>query len=203
MNKEANIAILIMAAGESRRMKGIKQLLPWKDSSLLEHALKTVQNVQKKGIYVVLGAYKNEIESAINFTQKGVSIIENREWKNGLGNSIACGIRHILNDESGFDGVLICLADQPLLDADYYKTLITEFKSENVPIVASKYIENIGVPAIFDRTIASELIALKGDHGAKEILSKYQESICVVNPENKIRDIDTYEVYSEFYKQYT
>lgn len=191
-----------MAAGESRRMKCIKQLLPWKDSSLLGHTIKTLHDVQQEYIYVVLGAYKNEIEAAINFKEQGVSIIENKDWKNGLGNSIACGIRHILDNELGYDGVLVCLADQPFLDCEYYKTMITKFNKENVSIVASKYNENVGVPAIFDRAIASELVTLKGDHGAKEILSKYQKSIRVVNPENKIKDIDTYEVYSELYEKY-
>ena len=191
-----------MAAGESRRMKGIKQLLPWKDSSLLGHTIKTLHEVQTKNTYVVLGAYKNDIETVINFGAQGVSVIENKDWKNGLGNSIACGIRHILDDESGYDGALICLADQPLLDSEYYKMMIHKFNKENVSIVASKYNKNIGVPAIFNREIASELITLKGDHGAKEILSKYNDLITVVNPEERITDIDTYEVYSELYEKY-
>ena len=202
MKRKGDIAILILAAGESRRMKGIKQLLPWKDSSLLEHTIRTIKKVQEKSIYVVLGAYKNEIEAQIDFRKQGVLVIENKDWKNGLGSSIACSVGHVLYEESGYDGVLICLADQPLLDSIYYKTMIMEFKSGNFPIVASKYNKNVGVPAIFKSTIASELMALKEDHGAKEVLLKYQESIKVVNPDNKIEDIDTYEVYSEIYKQY-
>ena len=202
MNKEANIAILIMAAGESQRMKAIKQLLPWKDSSLLGHTIKTLHDVQKEYIYVVLGASKNEIETAINFGAQGISVIENKDWKNGLGNSIACGIQYILNNELGYDGVLICLADQPLLDSEYYKTMIAEFNSQSVSIVASKYNKNLGVPAIFNREMASELVKLNGDHGAKEILLKYHESITVVDPGERIKDIDTYEVYSELYEKY-
>lgn len=191
-----------MAAGESQRMKGIKQLLPWKGTTLLGHTINTLKNVQQKFVFVVLGAYQEEIMNAFNLNNEGVSIIENTNWKDGLGSSIACGVKHVLNSDQAFDGFLICLADQPLLDYNYYKTIITEFNSGKKTIVASKYKGKIGVPALFHKTIASELLTLKADYGAKEILSKHATQITVVNPEELVRDIDTNEQYLELYNKY-
>lgn len=202
MKEKANIAILVMAAGESRRMSSIKQLLPWKGSTLLEHTIKTLKNVQEKSIYVVLGAYQKEIEAAINFVDEGVGVIENTYWKEGLGSSISCGVSHIIDTKIPFHGVLICLADQPLLESGYYKKIITELRSENNPIVASKYKEKFGVPALFDKSILSELVTLNTDYGAKHILSTYNEQITAVYPKDLIRDIDTKEQYLEIYHQY-
>jgi molybdenum cofactor cytidylyltransferase len=191
-----------MAAGESRRMNGIKQLLPWKGTNLLNHTINTLKSVQKDSIFVVLGAYSEEIRKAIDFGGKEVTILENRHWKKGLGSSIACGIRHVLNLKNNFDGVLICLADQPLLHSDYYKKIIMEFGSGINPIVASRYSDKTGVPALFSRQIASELMDLEEDHGAKHILSKYEAQTTIVHPEELIRDIDTNEEYLEIYNQY-
>ncbi|WP_281543251.1 nucleotidyltransferase family protein [Maribacter aestuarii] len=202
MNKELKIAILIMAAGESRRMNGIKQLLPWKGTSLLNHTINVLKGVQKESIFVVLGAYSEEIRKAIDFRVEEVTILENLDWRNGLGSSIAYGIRHVLNLKNNFDGVLICLADQPLLHSDYYKKMIMEFGSGINPIVASRYKDKIGVPALFARQIASELMELKEDHGAKHILSKYEARTTIVHPKELIKDIDTTEEYLEIYNQY-
>ena len=43
MPKKLKIAILIMGAGTSSRMKAIKQLLPWGDSTFIGNALKNAQ----------------------------------------------------------------------------------------------------------------------------------------------------------------
>ena len=43
MKTEGNIAMLILAAGESKRMNDIKQLLPWKKTNhLLDYGSKRI-----------------------------------------------------------------------------------------------------------------------------------------------------------------
>ncbi|MBG7631334.1 MAG: NTP transferase domain-containing protein, partial [Bacteroidetes bacterium] len=56
MKTEGNIAMLILAAGESKRMNGIKQLLPWKNTTLLGNAIEQGLNSNVNLVYVVLGA---------------------------------------------------------------------------------------------------------------------------------------------------
>ena len=202
MSNKGNIAILIMAAGSSSRMKGIKQLLPWKDSNLLLNSIKTAKKVQKEHIYVVLGANAPVILKATNLTNLSVSVITNSNWEKGLGNSISCGVQHLLQKEIDFDGILICLADQPLLGNAYYKQMIYEFIKGKHPIAATKYLSGPGVPAIFSKTMAKELKQLNSDYGAKELLKKYQKSIFIFDAGNAITDIDTPEEYATLYEQY-
>lgn len=191
-----------MAAGESRRMKGIKQLLPWNGTNLLSHTIDTLKYVRNESIFVVLGAYQEEITKEIDFSEKGVTVIENTDWKDGLGSSIACGIRHVLNKKNTFDGILVCLADQPLLNSTYYKEMILKFESGDNPIVASQYKVKNGVPAIFHPKIATELTNLDADHGAKHILAQYRAQTTLVYPEEHVKDIDTTQEYLEIYNQY-
>jgi molybdenum cofactor cytidylyltransferase len=197
-----NIAVLIMAAGESSRMKGIKQLLPWQGSTLLVHTLKTLLSVQKEHLFMVLGANSEFIKTKSALASKQVTLIENKAWQNGLGSSISCGIDYVLKQQQQFDGILICLADQPLLTSAYYTALLARFKSSNVPIVATKYPNKSGVPAVFSTEVARELIHLKEDYGARYLMSKYQDKMVVLDAGELIVDIDTPETYTALYQKH-
>ncbi len=202
LNTSENIAVLIMAAGQSSRMKGIKQLLPWKGTTLLLHTLNTILDIQKEKVFMVLGANSALIQEELKLESHPVTLIKNEAWQKGLGSSIACGIDAILKQEQDIDGILICLADQPLLTSSYYKELIRVFKTNNAPIVATKYPNKSGVPAIFSIKIARELIHLNEDYGAKHIMSKYKDSMIALDAGEQITDIDTPETYSLLYKQH-
>ncbi len=56
-DKKPNIPILILAAGESKRMgERVKQLLPWNNTTLLENAFRQATESQVEDVFVVLGA---------------------------------------------------------------------------------------------------------------------------------------------------
>jgi len=191
------IAILILAAGESKRMNGIKQLLPWKNTTLLGNAIE--QAIQSKGnaVYVVLGANADRISPTIADYQ--VQTIENKNWKNGLGNSIACGVDFVTKNQGSYDAILITLADQPLLTADYYNLLIDNFVQNKAKIIASETNNSPSVPAIFDAIYFEKLTQLNQDQGAKEILITAQNEVYRLPATAILIDIDTQMEYEKVY----
>ncbi|WP_282103041.1 nucleotidyltransferase family protein [Maribacter sp. MMG018] len=190
-----------MAAGESRRMNGIKQLLPWKGKTLLEHTISTVKQSAGGISVAVLGGNASTIIDKIGFKALECDVIENPDWASGLGSSIAFGVRYILNLNIQIEGVLICLADQPLFTVNYYNKLIDEFNLGNNLIVASAYENKAGVPAIFHRSILKELCKLESDFGARNVLVKYKKEVLTLDAGNMVADIDTFEEYKTIYKQ--
>ena len=72
MKTAPKIAVLILAAGEASRMQRPKQLLPWKETTLLNHSIETISSLKNTSCYVVLGAYKDDILPTI--TDSSVSI---------------------------------------------------------------------------------------------------------------------------------
>jgi molybdenum cofactor cytidylyltransferase len=75
--------------------------------------------------------------------------------------------------------------------------LIAKFLGEKVSIIASKYAESFGVPALFARDLFPELMDLKGTNGAKNLIVKYQGLAEFVDfPKGNV-DIDTAEDYSK------
>ncbi|WP_282050883.1 nucleotidyltransferase family protein [Maribacter aquivivus] len=191
MKKDVDIAVLIMAAGASRRMEGIKQLMPWKSSNFLLETIKTIQNTNAKSLHVVLGSNAEFIATQCSLKEKNIDIIVNSNWENGLGDSIAHGVKVLLKQKPTLDGILICLADQPLLSFEYLNSLIEEFIKHPSKIVATNYDKKVGVPALFPKLLFEELSILKGDFGAKEILNNKSNVIVSLDAADQISDVDT------------
>ena len=62
MDKKGNIAMVILAAGAATRMQAIKQLLPWKKTTLLGNAIEQGLQSNVDKVYVVLGANASKIK---------------------------------------------------------------------------------------------------------------------------------------------
>jgi len=192
-----NIAVLIPAAGASNRMGTPKQLLNWKNTTLLGNAIDVAEKLQSP-VIVVLGANLKKIKASIN--QYQIQVLKNRNWENGLGNSIAFGVNHIIENLPKVNAILIMLADQPLINTEYLKSLIDKYKIDEGQIIASSYKNRKhGVPVLFDKVYFEELSKLNDDKGAKILLQKYAKKVSVINSESMVSDIDTLEDYKHLY----
>jgi molybdenum cofactor cytidylyltransferase len=189
------IAGLLIAAGSSKRMGKPKQLLPWGDTILLEHAIAQLKASKINKLFVVLGANFNLISSKIN--SEGIHIVKNKNWQMGMGTSIASGISKI--DTGDYDAVLIALGDQPFQDSFHYDSLIDKYL-ENENIVATALEEKAIVPAVFPEQYFEQLKNLQGDAGARNILAENKENIVFVPSNGKDIDIDTPEDYERWHK---
>jgi len=191
-----NIAILILAAGESSRMgERTKQILPWKDTTILGNAVNQARASIAKTIYVVLGAKEEVIKAEVNL--ESCHIIQNANWKNGLGSSIAAGIDFVVSEEIVHDAMLIMLADQPLIDSNYLNKMMGNWIGNTNKIITTQYDGRSGVPAIFGKEFLTELQMLNKDFGAKDIIANHSEDVLALNPDGKEVDIDSWEAYAE------
>ena len=195
MPKKLKIAILIMGAGTSSRMKAIKQLLPCGDSTFIGNALKNAQSSKASTVLTVLGAYADEIKKVTDFS--ATQAVLNPNWKMGLGNSIAFGTKQLLEQDQDYDGILVMLADQPLIDQPYLNTLIDTFSNSENSIVATKYDNRVGVPAIFRKIHFDALQELNSDYGAKEIIKTHLKDVLSISADGKELDIDTKDEYEK------
>ena len=193
------IALVILAAGESKRMGVPKQLLPWKDSTLLGHAIRVVKNANLDDIYVVLGAHQQEISK--NVVLESVQIISNPNWKTGMAGSIACALSFFKQNDLNYDGLLIGLCDQPLLEINHFNQLISRFNG-NKDICVTSYGKGFGVPALFGSSFFSDLHQLRGHGGAKKLMLQNTQALIKVDCEGKTVDLDTLDDYTRYYEKY-
>ena len=61
----SEICGIILAAGESKRMKSPKMLLPFGDSTIIENVILKVNGSAVNELIVVLGSYREEILNII------------------------------------------------------------------------------------------------------------------------------------------
>jgi molybdenum cofactor cytidylyltransferase len=188
----SSLHILILAAGASTRLGQPKQLVRLDGRPLLHTMVSHAVAVAGHAVTVVVGAHAQEL--ALLLKHSPASVIVNRQWEEGLGASIRCGVAAL---PPGCDAVLIMLADQVGVTSDDLKRLVSAWKGQDVAVVASLYSGTVGVPAIFPRWCFSDLAALRGDVGARLILQRYSDRLTRVPMPNAAMDLDTPEQLEE------
>lgn len=183
--RRPSLHALILAAGASKRFGSPKQLVRVDGQSLLQRAVAHATEQLGHSVTVVLGAHAAEIAATLPSGSAGVLI--NRNWQEGIGSSIRCGVQRL---PGACDGVLIALADQPLVVAETLRRLIAGWRRQPRQIVASHYGSVTGVPAIFPRWCFGDLASLRGDQGARAVIRRYADHVVrLAHPEAAV-DID-------------
>jgi molybdenum cofactor cytidylyltransferase len=161
-------AALILAAGASTRMGSLKQLLPFGKGTLISNAVAQAKEACFERIAVVVGAQGNLVTLAI--AQEGVEVVENADWRSGMGTSIRAGLAQIAQREPVPEVLAILLADQPFVRASHLLEMRRIQVKSAAPIVAAQYGGQNGVPALFTKDLFPSLAAFPADAGARHLL---------------------------------
>jgi molybdenum cofactor cytidylyltransferase len=186
------ISAILLAAGESKRMGKPKQLMPWGKSTILAQAIDNLASSGVDEIIVLLGYRAEEIKKTI--VTKPVKIAINPDYRQGMSTAIIAGLKLVSRQSQA---VMLALGDQPLVNSQTVKQLIAEFSNHDKGIVIPTYQGKRGHPVIFATKYKPELLELKGDIGAREIIKNHPDDTLevAVDSESIISDIDTREDY--------
>ena len=188
-----HIGVIILAAGRSARMGSPKQLLVHEGKTLLHRSVDTVLSAGFTETIVVLGAVQEELRKELN--DFPVKIAINDGWEEGMGSSIRTGLKSLKEHYPETDGALIMVCDQPHVDSVLLNGLIAQQRESGLPIVASRYGDTTGTPAVFHRSVFPLLLELKGDRGAGKLIATMPEMVGVIEFPEGANDIDTMEDY--------
>jgi molybdenum cofactor cytidylyltransferase len=185
-----NTGIIILAAGESSRFGGIKQLLPFGANTLLQHVIDEAVGAGPQTVVVITGANAKIVSASINDDSK-LNIVNNDNWEQGISTGIVAGVRHILSLSPGIRKIILAVCDQPFVSTALFVQLDQIQEKSGKPVVACTYSDTIGTPALFTVKYFDQILGLKGDEGAKKILKNNREDVATVDfPKGQI-DIDT------------
>ncbi len=194
------ISAILLAAGESSRMKGENKLSKKIDGiPIIKYAVKNILGSSVDEIIIVLGHEKSIIENIIDKNKK-IKFIYNENYKNGMSSSIKKGLNNINKKSEAF---FICLGDMPNVNQNIYNKLIKsrynynkKFSSEQKKeIVVPTFEEKNGNPILFSKFMTKQILNINGDVGAKEILKLNKNKILYVPIRNSgiTLDFDTEE----------
>ena len=186
------VSAVVLAAGCSSRMNDAhKLLLPWDQTTIIDHLIHLLVRACLSEIVVVLGNRGDSIRNAIR--NQTVKFAYNPEYASkGLSSSIRRGVE---TAASHARGLLIVLGDMPEISSETIERLVQVFTkaNSNAAICVPTYYGKPGNPVLFGAGYRTELTALSGDRGARSLIAKYPErilSVAVADPGIHI-DIDT------------
>ncbi len=185
--------IVIIAAGESKRLGTPKQLLVYEGKTLINRLIDIVKITGSYPITIVLGANAEKIQSQL--TETDLHIVYNSQWEEGMASSISLGVEMATKNFDHLDGIMILVCDQPHINTNNIHSLIELQRQTKLPIAACYYENILGTPALFHQSLFADLMSLKGDIGAKKLIKLREEEVAKLHFNKGILDIDTMEDY--------
>jgi len=189
------IGAVILAAGGSSRFGQPKQLLPFRGETLIRTIIDAACEAGCSPVVVVIGSNGETIHPEV--AHANVLEVRNTNWQRGIGSSIRIGVQTLIDQVPDVAAVLLLVCDQPAVDERVIEGLFATREATKKDIVASSYADTAGVPAIFNRSLFKELLAIGDESGAKSIILQNPGRVAqFAFPEGAI-DIDTWEDWEE------
>ncbi len=158
------------------------------NSTIFEQSIDNLLNSRVDEVIVVVGHRAEEMISLA--TSRPVSVVVNPAYREGMSTSLVAGLSVVSHRAQG---VMLSLADQPLVDSQTINRLIEAFTANANGIVIPVYQGRRGHPVIFAISYRVELLRLEGDIGGRKIIGRHPDDILevTVDCEGICIDIDT------------
>lgn len=176
----------ILAAGPSTRLGNPKQLARVDGGLVLHRAVASAASIAGHSVSVVLGAQARDVAPALRLSS--ASVVLNRDWAEGLASSIRAAVR---SAPPCCEGLLLLLADQVAVSADDLRRLFVAWRRHPVLIVTALHGGAPGLPAIFPRWAFTDLMELRGDRDAGQVLRRNSDRVVRIPMANAGITLDT------------
>jgi molybdenum cofactor cytidylyltransferase len=193
---------IILAAGESTRIRQTKQLLPLKNKYMIEWVLDAALDSALEQTILVLGHDHQKIIKALGSKTRHprLRVGVNHKYKRGQSGSLKFGFSEMTKK---YPSVMFMLGDQPMIDSETINLLLHNFWRSDQDICVPVYQGKRGNPTIFSRIFYKHFLNLKGDIGARDIIQTNPDRVLEVEVKNPLcfMDIDTEKDFEKLQSQ--
>ncbi|KFL44739.1 MobA-related protein [Sphingobium sp. ba1] len=181
------IAAVLLAAGMSSRFgEDDKLMADLRGKPVAAHTLETVASMAFAELVAVVRPIEVAPVLHRKLDRRGYTIIVNDRPEDGISGSIVRAVQHLMPMNS-VRGILICLADMPDVPQSHYNRIC--LAAEDIrSVVASTDGFSSSPPAFIGRKHFPELLRLRGDQGARALLS---HGLQIDTSVGILHDIDT------------
>jgi molybdenum cofactor cytidylyltransferase len=200
MNDARNLAALpfsavVLAAGLSSRMEGAhKLLLPVDGQPAVRRTVSALVAAQPEETVVVSGFKGRAVMEALDGLP--VTFQCNPRYEEGQMTSVAAGVAAL---HAPCSVVLVCLADQVLLEAADYREIVNAFAAmPRGSILIPMFNGQRGNPVAFSASYAAEVISGHVNPGCRKLIAEHPDEVFIHEAAHDrfVVDMDTPEDYA-------
>lgn len=193
-----SVAVLLLAAGASTRMRGGDKLLELLGGEpLLRRSARTALASGAAETLVVFGA--NHPARRAVLSDLPIRAIYNKDWEKGMGASIAAGAAATPPETRA---VIVMPADMPDLTPALLNHLIDALPSDGSGVILRPRTAQgkPGNPVLFGADYLPALAALDADRGARDIIDHHRAALTYLDLDTEavLVDLDTPEAWASY-----
>jgi molybdenum cofactor cytidylyltransferase len=178
---------VVLAAGGSRRLGTPKQLLPYRDTTLLGATLQTARAAGFDQLIVTLGGAAQEVRDAVPLDGADVVVVD--DFGTGCSASLHAALERV---DPAAAGIVLMLGDQPGIEPATLRRLV----AAEAAIMVCRYDDGIGHPFWLSRGLFGELRRLHGDKGVWKLVESGRHDVRELAVDGPVPlDVDTWDDY--------
>jgi molybdenum cofactor cytidylyltransferase len=187
--RHAFVTGLVLGAGGSARLGAPKQLLPYRDGTLLGHVVGVARACRFDQLVVAIGGAAHDVRAQVDLS--GAEVVVNDAYGEGCSSSIAAGLGAVHADS---EVLVLMLGDQTGVTPETISALLAGRR--DAPLAVCAYDDGRGHPIAFARSVFADLADLHGDKGVWRLLDRRAGDVVAVPIAGPVpRDVDTAEDY--------
>ncbi|MBN2760106.1 MAG: nucleotidyltransferase family protein [Rhodobacteraceae bacterium] len=190
-------AILLPAAGASRRMRGRDKLLEDVDGVALlrRSAMRALATGAKVAVTLPLDSPRKVALDGLHLKILEIDATEGMAASLRAGGAWAAQLRA--------DALMIALPDMPDITADDMADMfVVQGAHPNTPLRATTEDGQPGHPVILPQRVFADMAALQGDAGARAILKDHPPRLHPLQGQRALTDLDTPEAWAAWREQH-
>ncbi len=184
---DLRIAAVLLAAGESRRMGACNKLALQVDGiPLVRRTARVLLDSKVCEVVAVLGHEAERVRGLL--TGLPLRVVINEEYAEGQMNSVHCGLAAL---DDVYDGVMIALSDQPLIEAEDIDRIVAGFaQCERGSVLVPVHAGQRGNPIVLPWEHRERILAGERNLGCKRLIERNPELVTTLEFEHARVTVD-------------
>lgn len=179
---------VVLAAGDSRRLGTPKQVLPYRDTTLLGATLDAARGAGFDQLVVALGGAAEVVRDAVPL--HGADVVAVEDAGTGCSASLRVALGRV---DPRAAGIVLMPGDQPGIATATLRRIIA---ADNRAITVCRYDDGIGHPFFLSRGLFGELSQLRGDKAVWKLVHSGCYPVRELEVDGPVPlDVDTWDDY--------
>ncbi len=177
-------AVVVLAAGESKRFDGFKLLADFCGEPVVVRAVRSAVAAGVGPVHVVIGHNADAVRSAIRRAGLNPIFIYNPWYRLGVSASLKAALIYA----PFYERYVIALGDMPLVKPETYKTLLAHIGDADIVYPVYKGVR--GNPVAVSRAVLPSALEIQGDVGIRAIMGAHRSLGVEVDDPGVLVDVD-------------